>query len=83
LQKNSYKKLYNVDPKVGAIHAGLETGAIGSKFSEIDMISIGTTSHNGHSPDEKVVIKDVDPFYRFIQQTLNGIDVFESWESLS
>ncbi|OFX58837.1 MAG: cytosol nonspecific dipeptidase, partial [Bacteroidetes bacterium GWA2_30_7] len=39
----SYKKLFGVEPKVKAIHAGLECGLFLEKYPYLDMISFGPT----------------------------------------
>lgn len=49
--------------QVGAIHAGLECGIIGEKVPGIDMVSYGPTIRGAHSPDEKVEIATVGPFW--------------------
>jgi dipeptidase D len=49
--------------QVGAIHAGLECGIIGEKVPGIDMVSYGPTIRGAHSPDEKVEIATVAPFW--------------------
>ncbi|MDY0297382.1 MAG: aminoacyl-histidine dipeptidase [Acidobacteriota bacterium] len=54
-----YKKLFNKEPVVEVIHAGLECGIIGDKYPGMDMISIGPTLRYPHSPDEKVRISDI------------------------
>ncbi len=71
--KETYKQLFNVEPNVTAIHAGLEAGIIGAKFEGMDMISVGPTLQYPHSPDERVNIKSVDKFYKFIVYTLKSI----------
>lgn len=69
--KEEYKKLYNVYPEVKAIHAGLECGLFLEKYPELDMISIGPTIRNAHSPDEKVEIASVakwwDSFVKLLE----------------
>lgn len=61
--KNAYKKLFNDEPEMKAIHAGLETGIIGEKFGDMDMISIGPEVEHPHSPDERVNIPSVKKFW--------------------
>lgn len=68
-----YQTLYGRTPEVKAIHAGLECGIIGSKYPELDMISIGPTIRFPHSPDEKVNIESVAKFYEFLLYTLKTI----------
>ena len=69
----SYKALFGVEPKVTAIHAGLECGIIGGKYPGMDMISFGPTICYPHSPDEKVDIASVGKFWEFLCDTLARI----------
>ncbi len=55
----AYKNKFNVEPKVLAIHAGLECGLFSEKYPDLDMVSIGPTLRGVHSPDEKLEIKTV------------------------
>jgi dipeptidase D len=41
--KEVYKKTFQKEPEVGAVHAGLECGIIGEKFPGMDMVSFGPT----------------------------------------
>ncbi len=68
--RESYERLYGVQPKVMAIHAGLECGIIGGKYPGMDMISFGPTICYPHSPDEKVNIASVVKFWDFMCNTL-------------
>jgi len=68
--KKVYKRLFKSEPEIKAIHAGLETGLIGSKFPGIDMISFGPTIMGAHSPEEKVNIPDVERFYKLLKGIL-------------
>ncbi|CAK0786449.1 hypothetical protein CVIRNUC_009662 [Coccomyxa viridis] len=49
--------------KVGAIHAGLECGIILEKVPGMDAVSYGPTIKGAHSPDERVEIATVAPFW--------------------
>jgi dipeptidase D len=49
-----YHQLFGKKPIVKVIHAGLETGIIGQKIPNMDMISFGPTIKNAHSPDERI-----------------------------
>ena len=73
LTKNTYKKLFNVEPEVLAIHAGLECGLIGDKYPGMDMISFGPTLRGVHSPDEKLEIASVEKFWKLILEVLKNI----------
>jgi dipeptidase D len=65
-----YKSLYDEEPEVKAVHAGLECGIIGDKFPGMDMISFGPTILGAHSPDERVEIKTVEKFWELLKALL-------------
>lgn len=73
--KECYKKLYNQEAKIMAIHAGLECGILGFVYPNWDMISVGPTIVHPHSPDEKVNIPTVEKFWDFIVETLKNIPI--------
>ncbi len=73
VSKESYKKLFNKNPKVLAIHAGLECGVIGEKYPEMDMISFGPTIKGAHSPDERLEIDTVPKFWELTLEILKNI----------
>ncbi len=73
VSKKVYKKMFKSEPEIKAIHAGLETGLLGSKYPGIDMISFGPTIEGAHSPDEKVNIKDVEKFYLLLKGILKEL----------
>ena len=58
----SYRKLFGVDPKVKAIHAGLECGLFTEKFPGLDMISFGPTLRGVHAPGERLDLASLDKF---------------------
>ncbi len=65
--------MFKAEPKIEAIHAGLECGIIGEKFPGMDMISIGPTLKNPHSPEEQLHISTVDKFYRYLLKILESV----------
>ena len=62
-----YRELFNEEPKVECIHAGLETGIIGDKIGSKDLLSYGPTIINAHSPDERLNIQSLNQVYRFLK----------------
>ena len=58
----SYRKLFGVDPKVKAIHAGLECGLFTEKFPGLDMVSFGPTLRGVHAPGERLDLASLDKF---------------------
>jgi dipeptidase D len=65
-----YVDLFNKEPLVRSIHAGLECGIIGSKTTGMDMISFGPTIRYPHSPEEKLYIPSIIRIWDFINQLL-------------
>jgi dipeptidase D len=70
--KAVYRSLFNRDPLVQAIHAGLECGIIGSKAPGMDMISLGPTIENAHSPDERLNIPSIVRLWDFLAALLKS-----------
>ena len=73
VSKESYKRLFGVDAKVKAIHAGLECGLFLEKYPDLDMISFGPTLRGVHSPDERLQISTVDKFWRLLIATIQAL----------
>ena len=71
----SYKRLFGVDAKVKAIHAGLECGLFLDKYPALDMISFGPTLQGVHSPDERMLIPTVDKFWKHLLDILANVPV--------
>jgi dipeptidase D len=74
LARSTYRSLYGKDPKVKAIHAGLECGIIGERIPGMDMISFGPTLEGAHSPDERIYIDTVEKFWNFLLAILRSVD---------
>lgn len=72
--KDVFKSLYGKEPKVTAIHAGLECGIIADKVDgEVDIISYGPELEGVHAPGEKVRISSVARFWDFHKKVLAEI----------
>lgn len=66
----SYKKLFNQEPEVKAIHAGLECGLFLQKFPGLDMISFGPTLRGVHAPGEKLELASMDKFVALLEDVV-------------
>ncbi|NOX86301.1 MAG: aminoacyl-histidine dipeptidase, partial [Chlorobi bacterium] len=77
ITENAYRKLFNTQPEVLAIHAGLECGLIGDKYPGMDMVSFGPTIKGAHSPDEGIEIESVKKFWELTLDVLKNIPVKE------
>jgi len=73
--KEVYQKLMGKEPKVEAIHAGLECGIIGGKYPGMDMISFGPTIQNPHSPSERLHIPSISKVWDFLVALLQSYKV--------
>ena len=69
----AFKELYRKEPEKKAIHAGLETGVIGDITGINEIISIGTQIEHPHSPDERVHIKSVEKFWKYLLHLLEKV----------
>ena len=68
----SYRKLFGVDPKVKAIHAGLECGLFTEKFPGIDMVSFGPTLRGVHAPGERLDLASLDKFVALLTDVVTN-----------
>ena len=71
--KQAYVDLYKSEPKVLAIHAGLECGLFLEKYPYLDMVSIGPQMYGVHSPQERLSIPSTERCYRWLCQTLKSL----------
>ena len=66
----SYKKLFGCEPKVKAIHAGLECGLFTEKFPGLDMVSFGPTLRGVHAPGERLDLASLDKFVALLNDVV-------------
>ena len=71
--KQAYCYLFNEEPKVLAIHAGLECGLFLEKYPYLDMVSIGPQMCGVHSPQERLSIPSTEKCYRWLCQILRSL----------
>ena len=69
-----YRSLFQTEPKVRAIHAGLECGLFLEKYPHLEMVSFGPTLRGVHSPDERLEISTVDKFWKLLVELLRTIE---------
>ncbi len=72
---DTHKELFGYEPKIKAIHAGLECGLFLEKYPGLDMVSFGPTLRGVHSPDERIHIPSVDKFWQHLLAILGNIPV--------
>ena len=71
--KRCYEQLFNAEPTIIGIHAGLECGLFSERYPQLDMLSIGPTMRGVHSPDEKLHIPSVEKVYKLVKEILKNI----------
>lgn len=73
IAKESYVDLFGKEPKILAIHAGLECGLFSEKYPKLDMVSFGPTLRGVHSPDEKLLIPTVQMVWDHLLDILKRV----------
>ncbi|MBE6572897.1 MAG: aminoacyl-histidine dipeptidase [Ruminococcaceae bacterium] len=68
-----FKDQYGYEPKVEALHAGLECGLISARIPGIDIISIGPNILDIHSPDERMEIASVERTFKLICSIIKSL----------
>lgn len=65
-----FRDMYGHDPKVEAIHAGLECGWFMSKAPDIDAVSIGPDMQSVHSTSERLSVSSTERVYEYLLKVL-------------
>lgn len=70
---SEYQRLFGSQPKVHAVHAGLECGLLLEKLPDLDAVSIGPTIKGNHAVGERVQISSVEKSYRMLKAILQAL----------
>lgn len=70
ITKQIYDEVLGYESQIKVIHAGLECGLIKKVYPNMDLVSIGPTIRNAHSPDEKVHIPAVQIYWELLTKLL-------------
>ena len=73
--KESYERVFNKEPQILAIHAGLECGLFSEKYPELDMVSFGPTLRGVRSPEERLLIPTVKMVWDHLLDILKHLPV--------
>ena len=68
-----YTRMFGKEPKVLAIHAGLECGLLGDKLPGLDCVSIGPQMHDIHTSREKLEIASTKRTWDFLLEVLKEL----------
>lgn len=69
-----YVEMYGTEPKVEAIHAGLECGLLGSKISDLDCVSLGPDMKDIHTTEETLSISSTKRVWEYLVKVLETKD---------
>ena len=70
----AYKTVTGKEAIVNVIHAGLECGIIYSNLPDMDIISVGPTMRDIHSPDEALDLAATEVFWQTVAQLISDLN---------
>jgi dipeptidase D len=70
---NTYRSMFEKEPKVEAIHAGLECGLFSEKLPGLDCVSIGPQMHDIHTSRERLEIASTERTWKFLLEVLKNL----------
>ena len=68
-----YTQMFGQEPKVVAIHAGLECGLLNEKLPGLDCVSIGPDMHDIHTSRERLDIGSTQRTWKFLLEVLKNL----------
>lgn len=71
--KKVYKDMYQKEPKISAIHAGLECGFFKEKNKNLDIVALGPNMYDIHTPDEHISISSLKRTWEYLLNVLKHI----------
>lgn len=69
----TFKEIHGYNPKIDAIHAGLECGLLKEKMQDVDMISFGPNLYDVHTPEEHMSISSIQSLWIFLKKLLKNM----------
>ena len=66
-----YKEMYGEEPKVEALHAGLECGVFAAKIEGLDCISFGPNMFDIHSTKERMSLSSAERTWNYLLKVLS------------
>ena len=68
-----YREMFEKEPEIVAIHAGLECGLLGQKLPGLDCVSIGPDMQDIHTSRERLDIASTERTWRFLLEILKNL----------
>jgi dipeptidase D len=71
--RETFTRLFELEPKLEVVHGGLECAVIGGKLPGVEMISVGPNVEGPHAPGERLSISSTARFYRLLGGLLDDL----------
>ncbi|MFU0826567.1 MAG: M20-dimer domain-containing protein [Lachnoclostridium sp.] len=68
-----FKQEYGHEPKLEAIHAGLECSFFAEKIPGVDIVSLGPDMYDIHTPKERLSLSSAIRVYKFLEKVIEGL----------
>ena len=69
----AFRAVYGEEPKIAALHAGLECGILSGKMPDLDCISFGPDLTNIHTPRERLHVASTERTWALTLETLKRL----------
>ncbi|MCL2398758.1 MAG: aminoacyl-histidine dipeptidase [Defluviitaleaceae bacterium] len=70
---SKFVEIYQKDPNVEAVHAGLECGFMMEKFPSMDIVSYCCKIYDAHTPNEHLSISSLERVWKYTQALLASL----------
>lgn len=70
---DEYRQMYDKEPNIEAIHAGLECGFMMEKFPDMDIICYCARVYDAHTPNEHLSISSLDQIWKYTKAFLKSL----------
>lgn len=71
LASNVYRDTFGTEPKIEAVHAGLECGLFSGKIPGLDCICYGPNMWDIHTPKERISVTSVNRVWEFLKELIS------------
>jgi dipeptidase D len=71
--RETFERLFGIEPALEVVHGGLECSVIGGKLPGVQMISLGPEVVGPHAPGERLSIPGTQRFYRLLGALLDDL----------
>ena len=73
LMAEIFREQYGHEPRIAALHGGLECGILSGKLPELDCVSLGPDLTDIHTPRERLHIASTQRTWKLVLETLKRL----------